>query len=77
MVAMMAKSRNIPVVVCCETYKFAEGIRWDGVSKNELGEQPLGTVLRALLRHAQRRLHSHRPRHWVVTHTSHDRTSQF
>jgi translation initiation factor eIF-2B subunit delta len=38
MVAMMAKSRSIPVVVCCETYKFAEGIRWDGVSKNELGE---------------------------------------
>ncbi|KAF9222041.1 IF-2B-domain-containing protein [Gyrodon lividus] len=36
MVAMMAKSRNIPVVVCCETYKFAEGVRWDGISKNEL-----------------------------------------
>ncbi|KAF9247119.1 IF-2B-domain-containing protein [Melanogaster broomeanus] len=40
MVAMMAKSRNIPVVVCCETYKFAEGIRWDGVSKNELAPTP-------------------------------------
>ncbi|KAG8218830.1 IF-2B-domain-containing protein [Butyriboletus roseoflavus] len=40
MVAMMAKSRNIPVVVCCETYKFAEGIRWDGVSKNELAPSP-------------------------------------
>ena len=49
MVAMMAKSRNIPVVVCCETYKFAEGIRWDGVSKNELGECPR-TMLRGLLR---------------------------
>ncbi|KIK92360.1 hypothetical protein PAXRUDRAFT_830016 [Paxillus rubicundulus Ve08.2h10] len=40
MVAMMAKSRSIPVVVCCETYKFAEGIRWDGVSKNELAPTP-------------------------------------
>lgn len=49
MVAMMAKSRNIPVVVCCETYKFAEGIRWDGVSKNELGEPLLG-MLGCLLR---------------------------
>lgn len=44
MVAMMAKSRNIPVVVCCETYKFAESIRWDGVSKNELGERLSGTM---------------------------------
>ncbi|KAI9574490.1 IF-2B-domain-containing protein [Boletus coccyginus] len=43
MVAMMAKSRNIPVVVCCETYKFAEGIRWDGVSKNELAPTPFPT----------------------------------
>ena len=51
MVAMMAKSRNIPVVVCCETYKFAEGIRWDGVSKNELGEHLPRTMLRGLLRH--------------------------
>ncbi|KAF8843159.1 IF-2B-domain-containing protein [Paxillus ammoniavirescens] len=40
MVAMMAKSRSIPVVVCCETYKFSEGIRWDGVSKNELAPTP-------------------------------------
>ncbi|KIJ70484.1 hypothetical protein HYDPIDRAFT_105221 [Hydnomerulius pinastri MD-312] len=40
MVAMMAKSRNIPVVVCCETYKWAEGVRWDGVSKNELAPTP-------------------------------------
>lgn len=50
MVAMMAKSRNIPVVVCCETYKFAEGIRWDGVSKNELGEYLPRTIFRSLLR---------------------------
>ncbi|KAH7888009.1 eukaryotic translation initiation factor 2B delta subunit [Phlebopus sp. FC_14] len=40
MVAMMAKTRNVPVVVCCETYKWAEGVRWDGVSKNELAPNP-------------------------------------
>lgn len=56
MVAMMAKSRNIPVVVCCETYKFAEGIRWDGISKNELGEPTADGVPR-LLRH----VHSSEP----------------
>ena len=50
MIAMMAQSRNIPVVVCCETYKFAEGIRWDGVSKNELGEYLVRTVLGLLIR---------------------------
>ena len=35
--AMMAKQRNVPVVVCCETYKFSEGILVDGFGKNELG----------------------------------------
>jgi translation initiation factor eIF-2B subunit delta len=38
MVAMMAKAHNVPVVVCCETYKFSEGVMVDGFSKNELGE---------------------------------------
>ena len=69
MVAMMAQSRNLPVVVCCETYKFAEGIRWDGVSKNELGEYlsrtmfltPPETSMRA-----QRRPHFHHPQRWIV-----------
>jgi len=36
MVAMMAKARSVPVVVCCETYKFSEGVMVDGFSKNEL-----------------------------------------
>lgn len=40
MVAMMAKARSVPVVVCCETYKFSEGVMVDGFSKNELGEWP-------------------------------------
>lgn len=37
MVAMMAKSHSVPVVVCCETYKFSDGVMVDGFSKNELG----------------------------------------
>jgi len=36
MVAMMAKAHRVPVVVCCETYKFSEGVMVDGFSKNEL-----------------------------------------
>ncbi|KAF8165045.1 translation initiation factor eIF2B delta subunit [Crassisporium funariophilum] len=36
MVAMMAKAHSVPVVVCCETYKFSEGVMVDGFSKNEL-----------------------------------------
>ena len=38
MVAMLAKQYGIPVVVCCETYKFSEGLMLDGFGKNELGE---------------------------------------
>ncbi|KZT62998.1 IF-2B-domain-containing protein [Calocera cornea HHB12733] len=35
-VAMMARERNIPVLVCCETYKFSEKVWGDGVTHNEL-----------------------------------------
>ena len=38
LVSMMAKRKNIPVVVCCETYKFSDGVLVDGFGKNELGE---------------------------------------
>lgn len=38
MVAMMAKANNVPVVVCCETYKFSEGVMVDGFTRNELGK---------------------------------------
>jgi translation initiation factor eIF-2B subunit delta len=34
---MMAKGHNVPVMVCCETYKFSEGVMVDGFGKNELG----------------------------------------
>lgn len=32
---MMAHSRKIPVIVCCETYKFSERVRLEGVGGNE------------------------------------------
>ncbi|CED85441.1 Translation initiation factor 2B, delta subunit (eIF-2Bdelta/GCD2) [Phaffia rhodozyma] len=37
-VAMMAKSEAVPVVVCCETYKFGERIQLDAVVANEMGD---------------------------------------
>jgi translation initiation factor eIF-2B subunit delta len=32
---MMAKSRGVPVIVCCETYKFSERVQLDGFVVNE------------------------------------------
>ncbi|EAU84501.1 translation initiation factor eIF2B delta subunit [Coprinopsis cinerea okayama7 len=42
LVSMMAKQRNVPVVVCCETYKFSDGVLVDAFGKNELA--PVRTV---------------------------------
>ncbi|KAG2077707.1 IF-2B-domain-containing protein [Suillus decipiens] len=42
LVAMMAKQHSVPVVVCCETYKFAETIQLDSFTKNELA--PVGDI---------------------------------
>jgi translation initiation factor eIF-2B subunit delta len=36
LVAMTAKEHLVPVMVCCETYKFSEGVMLDGFGKNEL-----------------------------------------
>merc|ERR1719378_1384376 len=36
-VAMMAHSRNLPVMVCCETYKFCDRAQLDSIVFNELG----------------------------------------
>lgn len=38
MVALLAKESRIPVVACCETYKFGEKVVLDAVTGNELGE---------------------------------------
>lgn len=36
-VAMMAKAAGIPVVCCCETYKFSERVMLDSIVGNEMG----------------------------------------
>ncbi|KAF8629742.1 hypothetical protein AX15_003300 [Amanita polypyramis BW_CC] len=36
LVAMIAKKHSVPVVVCCETYKFSDSIILDAFGKNEL-----------------------------------------
>jgi len=42
LVAMMAKRHSVPVVVCCETYKYSETVQLDSFTKNELA--PLGNL---------------------------------
>lgn len=36
-VALVAKAYNVPVIVCCETYKFSERVHTDCFVHNELG----------------------------------------
>jgi len=36
-VALVAKAYNIPVLVCCETYKFCDHVQTDSFVFNELG----------------------------------------
>ncbi|GAV99442.1 eukaryotic translation initiation factor 2B delta subunit [Lentinula edodes] len=36
MVAMLAKEHSVPVMLCCETYKFSDTVMLDGFGKNEL-----------------------------------------
>lgn len=36
--AMMAKAKGVPVIVCCETYKFSERVQLDGFVVNEAGD---------------------------------------
>ncbi|XP_059088141.1 translation initiation factor eIF-2B subunit delta-like isoform X2 [Tigriopus californicus] len=37
-VALVAKGFNVPVLVCCETYKFSERVQTDSFVFNELGD---------------------------------------
>ncbi|XP_073991261.1 eukaryotic translation initiation factor 2B subunit delta isoform X1 [Rhodnius prolixus] len=37
LVALVASSYNVPVLVCCETYKFCERVQMDAFVYNELG----------------------------------------
>ena len=36
-ISLIAKSSNVPVLVCCETYKFSERVQTDSFVFNELG----------------------------------------
>jgi translation initiation factor eIF-2B subunit delta len=36
-VALVARSFNVPVLVCCETYKFSDRVQTDSIVNNELG----------------------------------------
>lgn len=38
MIAMAAKRRNIPVLVCCESLKFSQRVQLDSVTYNELAD---------------------------------------
>lgn len=38
LISLIAKSSNVPVLVCCETYKFSERVQTDSFVFNELGD---------------------------------------
>lgn len=38
LIAMTAKNKNIPVLVCCESIKFSDRVQLDSVTYNELGD---------------------------------------
>lgn len=38
LIALVANSYNVPVLVCCETYKFSEKVQTDAFVTNELGD---------------------------------------
>uniref|UniRef100_A0A1B8XUQ5 Translation initiation factor eIF2B subunit delta n=1 Tax=Xenopus tropicalis TaxID=8364 RepID=A0A1B8XUQ5_XENTR len=37
-IALVAKAHNVPVLVCCETYKFCEKVQTDSFVSNELDD---------------------------------------
>ena len=37
-VAMVAHAYSVPVMICCETYKFHERVQLDSITCNELGK---------------------------------------
>ncbi len=39
LVALIAKSYNVPVLVCCETHKFSERVQTDAFVYNELSKR--------------------------------------
>jgi len=43
-IALVAKAFNVPVLVCCETYKFCERVQTDSFVSNELGMEASGLL---------------------------------
>jgi len=37
-VALVAHSYNVPVLICCETYKLTNRVQLDSITLNELGD---------------------------------------
>ena len=54
-VALVAKAFNVPVLVCCETYKFCERVQTDSFVSNELGIEmghtPMSSALQTMREH--------------------------
>lgn len=46
--ALVARAHNVPVLVCCETYKFCERVQTDAFVSNELGKVGQGEASRNL-----------------------------
>ncbi|CAF2157940.1 unnamed protein product [Rotaria magnacalcarata] len=53
-ISLIAKTHNVPVLVCCETYKFCERVQTDSFVFNELGDPNDLTVNHSLLYEAMR-----------------------
>jgi translation initiation factor eIF-2B subunit delta len=51
-ISLIAKTHNVPVLVCCETYKFCERVQTDSFVSNELGDPNDLTVDHPLLQSA-------------------------
>lgn len=47
LIALVAKSYNVPVLVCCETYKFCDKVQTDAFVINELGTENHTSLLKA------------------------------
>lgn len=37
LISMMAQDQGVPVIVCCETYKFSDRVQLDSFVNNEIG----------------------------------------
>jgi translation initiation factor eIF-2B subunit delta len=49
-VALLAAAARVPVLVCCETYKFHGRVQLDAITHNELGD-PDALLLPDKVRH--------------------------